>query len=120
MKHLRLIIGLGVAGAVVGCGGSQPPIGAPDAMPQSRAVAAHADSAGSWMLPEAKSEALLYAADFPLFSIHVLWNHLQRQHERDRDSTVRLYWAARWLVPHWNTDGRKRRSIRSYRLWRSC
>ena len=48
---------------LAGCGGSQPPIGAPGAMPQSRAIATHADRAGSWMLPEAKSEDLLYVTD---------------------------------------------------------
>jgi phospholipase C len=33
------------------CGGSQPPIGAPGAMPQSRASATQADRGGSWMAP---------------------------------------------------------------------
>jgi hypothetical protein len=41
------------------CGGSQPPIGAPRAMPQSPAIATHLDRSRSWMLPEAKSENLL-------------------------------------------------------------
>src|SRR5579871_1307812 len=47
---------------LAGCGGSQP-IGAPGAMPQSRAVAAPAGRSGSWMLPnaDAKSGALIYA-----------------------------------------------------------
>jgi hypothetical protein len=45
---------------LAGCGGSQSPISAPGAMPQSRAIATHADRRGSWMLPEAKSEDLLY------------------------------------------------------------
>ena len=53
---------VGVAVAMLsGCGGSQPPIGASGAMPQSRAIATHAVRSGSWMLPEAKSEDLLYA-----------------------------------------------------------
>jgi hypothetical protein len=47
------------AAMLAGCGGSQPPIGAPGAMPQGRTIATHADS-GSWMLPEAASEDLLY------------------------------------------------------------
>jgi hypothetical protein len=36
------------------CGGSQLPIGAPGAMPQSQtsAIATHANRGGSWMLPE--------------------------------------------------------------------
>ena len=55
------------AAAVVlaGCSGSQPPIGAPGAMPQSQtsAIATRAKRGGSWMLPEAKSSNLLYVAD---------------------------------------------------------
>jgi hypothetical protein len=42
------------------CGGSQPPIGAPGAMPQATALAAHAGRGKSWMLPEAKGETLIY------------------------------------------------------------
>src|ERR1700735_5910562 len=49
-----------VAALLAGCGGSQPPIGAPGAMPQSHAIATH-DRGGSWMLPEAKNEDLIYA-----------------------------------------------------------
>jgi hypothetical protein len=49
------------AAMLAGCGGSQPPIGAPSALPQSRAIAMHAERRGSWMLPEAKSEDLIYA-----------------------------------------------------------
>ena len=44
-----------------GCGGSQPPIGAPGAMLQPSAIAMHADRGKSWMLPEAKNEDLIYA-----------------------------------------------------------
>jgi hypothetical protein len=55
----RLIIC--AAAMLAACGGSQPPIGAPDAMPQSRATAPHAEHGGSWMLPAAKSSDLLYA-----------------------------------------------------------
>jgi hypothetical protein len=55
------------------CGGSQPPIGATGAMPQSSAIAAHADRGESWMLPEAGTEDLLYVAggngdDVPVYS----------------------------------------------------
>jgi hypothetical protein len=46
---------------LLGCGGSQPPIGAPGAIPQANAIAAHADRGTSWMLPEAKNEDLIYA-----------------------------------------------------------
>jgi hypothetical protein len=49
------------AAMLAGCGGSQPPIGAPGAMPQSRAITKHADRSGSWMLPEAKGQDLIYA-----------------------------------------------------------
>jgi hypothetical protein len=44
---------------LAGCG-SQPPIGAPGAMPQTSAIAMHADRGKSWMLPEAKNEDLVY------------------------------------------------------------
>jgi len=47
---------------LAGCGGSQTPIGAPGAMPQGPAVATHGAHGRSWMLPEAKSEDLLYVA----------------------------------------------------------
>jgi len=49
---------------LVGCGGSQPPIGAPGAIPQTSGVAAHAEPGKSWMLPEAKSEDLLYVTNY--------------------------------------------------------
>ncbi len=45
---------------LAGCGGSQPPIGAPGAMPQISALATHAERGKSWMLPEAKGRDLLY------------------------------------------------------------
>ena len=50
------------AAMLTGCGGSQPPIGAPGAMPQTSAIATHADRGKSWMLPEAKSQDLLYVS----------------------------------------------------------
>jgi hypothetical protein len=43
---------------LAGCGGSQPPIGAPVAMPQTSAIANLADRGESWMLPKTKSEDL--------------------------------------------------------------
>lgn len=52
---------LAAAAMLAGCGGSQPPIAAPGAIPQSPAVATHAERGGSWMLPEARGEDLLYA-----------------------------------------------------------
>jgi hypothetical protein len=45
------------------CGGSQPPIGAPGATPQSPAIATQAERGGSWMLPEAASQDLLYVSN---------------------------------------------------------
>jgi hypothetical protein len=51
------------AAMLVACGGSQPPIGARSAMPQTSAIATDAAHGTSWMLPEAKSEDLLYIVD---------------------------------------------------------
>ena len=51
------------AAMLAGCGGSQPPIGAPGAMPPSSTIATHAERGGSWMRPEAKSSDLLYVSD---------------------------------------------------------
>jgi hypothetical protein len=48
------------AATLTGCGGSQPPISAPRAMPQTAAIATHGDRGKSWMLPEAKTDDLLY------------------------------------------------------------
>lgn len=48
---------------LAGCGGAQPPIGAPGTMPRSRSVATHADRGGSWMLPEAGGQDLVYVSD---------------------------------------------------------
>jgi hypothetical protein len=51
------------AAMLAACGGSQPPIGAPGAIPKTSAVATHTARGGSWMLPEAKSEDLLYISN---------------------------------------------------------
>jgi hypothetical protein len=56
--------GFAAAGILAACGGSQAPIGTPGRMPQSRAVAPQDKHARSWMLPEAKSEDLLYISDY--------------------------------------------------------
>lgn len=45
-----------------GCGGSQPPISTPRTIGQSQATAAHPVRSASWILPEAKSEALIYVS----------------------------------------------------------
>ena len=47
---------------LVGCGGSQAPIGAPGAMPQSRATEQYAERGTSWMLPKAQRHDLVYVA----------------------------------------------------------
>ena len=62
-----------VASAMLaGCGGSQPPIGAPGTMPQSRTIATQAKHSGSWMLPEYKvSGPLLYAVNSDGFNTYV-------------------------------------------------
>jgi len=63
MSPLRLTLGLCAAlNALAACGGSQPPIGTPGAMPQRRAIATFAERGRSWMLPQAKSGDLLYVA----------------------------------------------------------
>jgi hypothetical protein len=59
----RLVLSISALVLLAACGGSQPPIGAPGTMPESRATAAHADHRGSWMLPEAKNDDLLYASN---------------------------------------------------------
>jgi hypothetical protein len=50
------------AALLAGCGGSQPPIGTPGAMPQSSANATHAAHGGSWMKPAATTGDLLYVS----------------------------------------------------------
>ena len=62
-----------------GCGGSQPPIGAPGAMPQSSAIATQAENDGSWMLPEAKSEDLLYIAAWPGYGAAYVYSYSKGQ-----------------------------------------
>ncbi len=57
------------AALLAGCGGSQPPIGAPGAMPRRAATATQAAHGKSWMLPEAKREDLLYVETGALIRI---------------------------------------------------
>ena len=58
----RCALPIGVVSALLaGCGGSQAPIGASSAMPQSRPIAGHADRGGSWMRPGASTGELIYA-----------------------------------------------------------
>jgi hypothetical protein len=59
----RYAPGFTIAAALVaGCGGSQP-IGAPGVVTQTSVLALGADRGKSWMLPEAKSDDLLYVSD---------------------------------------------------------
>lgn len=64
MKGLdRYTLSISAAAALLaGCGAPRLPIGAPDVVPQSRVSAMPADRTGPWMLPEAKSEDLLYVS----------------------------------------------------------
>lgn len=66
----RLTLSVVVATLLAGCGGSELPIGTPRAMSQSNAIAAHADRDGSWMLPEAKNEDLLYVTNYSYVSVY--------------------------------------------------
>lgn len=62
----RYTLTIGAAAALLaGCNGSQPPIGTPGAMQQSRVVATHADRGRSWMDHAASGEDLLYVAVKP-------------------------------------------------------
>lgn len=65
---VRCFLSVSIAAALLaGCG--SPPIGAPGAMLQTSAIATHAERDGSWMLPEAKGEDLLYVTT--LYSVKV-------------------------------------------------
>ena len=57
MLYCRALSICAVAALLAGCSGSQPPIGATGAMPQTSAVATHADRGKSWMLPGTSSES---------------------------------------------------------------
>jgi hypothetical protein len=50
---------------LAGCGGSQPPIGAPGAMAQTRTIVVRADRETSWMSPNPYDQDLLYVATDP-------------------------------------------------------
>jgi hypothetical protein len=63
-KFGRYALDISAAAALLAsCGGSPPPIGAPGAMLQSPTIATHADRGGSWMLPQAAGDDLLYISD---------------------------------------------------------
>ena len=63
----RCALAMGMA-LLAGCGASQPPIGAPGA--QASALASPAYRGESWVLPEAKSEDLLYVSSLTEVRIH--------------------------------------------------
>jgi hypothetical protein len=66
----RSAFGICAAAAMLaGCGGSQPPIGAPGAMPQSSANATHAAHGGSWMLPKERVASPDYEVSGPLLYV---------------------------------------------------
>ena len=66
IRGLGYALSIGVAAASLsGCGGSQPPIGAPGAMPQTSALATHAARGTSWMAPEKPA----YKATRPLLYV---------------------------------------------------
>jgi hypothetical protein len=67
----RFALATGVAASLAGCGGSQPPIGAPGAMPQTSAAVTHAARGKSWMLSEAKTTDLVYASDEKAGDVYV-------------------------------------------------
>ena len=61
---LRYALNVGaVLASLASCGGPQPPTATPGALSQSRAIVTRADRSRSWMLPEAKSDDLLYVTD---------------------------------------------------------
>jgi len=69
----RYTLAMGAAAALLaGCGGSPPPLGEPGTMLQSRSATKDADRSGSWMLPEAKSEDLLYVSNVTQSEVYVL------------------------------------------------
>jgi hypothetical protein len=81
MKSLKLgryALSSCVATAILaGCGGSQPPIGVPGAIPQSPAIATRADHGGSWMGLHLRQRDLLYVVSNSRVDVYRYW---QRKH----------------------------------------
>jgi hypothetical protein len=68
----RFALGIGVAAALLSaCGASQPPIGAPGAMPQSLGTSTHLMRRPSWMAPDATRKNLLYISDVGTNDVYV-------------------------------------------------
>ena len=61
------------AAMLAGCGGSQPPIGAPGAMQQSSPLATHTDRGGSWVLPFFTGSHDAEAAAAVALGMRLLW-----------------------------------------------
>jgi hypothetical protein len=66
----RDALSVGVAAMLAGCGGSQPPLGAPGAMPQSSQITTQAARGESWMLPEAVTQNLLYISNVRTVTVY--------------------------------------------------
>ena len=58
------VTGCAATAMLAGCGGSQPPIGAPSVVPQGSATVQHTAHGQSWLLPEASGETLLYISSY--------------------------------------------------------
>ena len=55
------LLSCAAAALLAGCGGSQPPIGAPGALPQTSTIATHAGRGKSWITRNASDGDLIYA-----------------------------------------------------------
>lgn len=67
----RYTLSISVAAALLaGCGGSQSPIGAPGAIPQSHSFSVHFDHKGSWMAPGAPKDDLLYITNHDTVTVY--------------------------------------------------
>lgn len=53
-------LSISAAALLAACGASEAPVGLPDAMPRRALIAQQSDGSRSWMLPEARSQDLLY------------------------------------------------------------
>ncbi len=71
---------------LAGCGGSQPPIGAPGAMPQSRTIAMQAGRGGSSSLPEVTVGSSDYEVSGPLLYVtNYTYNSVTVYHAKDKN-----------------------------------
>jgi len=70
ISNRRVLSICAAAALLAGCGGSQPPIGAPGAIPQSRVIGAHSDHSASWMAPGAAKDDLLYITNHDTVTVY--------------------------------------------------